>query len=589
MVQFIKVFFASLLALIVFSFLAILVIVGWVGAITSSDRPETGAKAVLYLDLSQPIMEQSVENPLADFQPETQSDLPGLYDLVRMIHHAKSDSAVKGIYIRCASNANDLATSDELRDAILEFRKSKKFVFAYGDVISQGAYYVANTAERVYCNPVGGLEWKGFSMQYVFFKKTLEKLEIEPQIFYAGKFKSATEPLREEQMTEANRYQSMILLNDLYGRFLTQTSAARNIDTGSLRLWANEMAIRTAKDAVNYKLIDGALYDDQLRDEIKNRLGLGNSDKINFITPGKYSKAVSYKQSGGDGRIALIYAQGDIVDGRGGNGQIGGDTYRNLIRKAATDKAVKAIVIRINSGGGSAMASENMWREIEVAKKEKPVVVSFGDYAASGGYYMACGADSIFTRPNTLTGSIGVFAIIPNMKNLLNNKLGISVDGVKTGPYADIGSIHRPLTATERMFFQNDIDSIYATFLRRVSDGRKISYAFADSIAQGRVWTGERAIGLGLADKIGGLHEAVACAARMAKLSKYSIREFPEAQSWWESIMSDYKTKAQSSASEAIRAEFGDDGVKMFYSFKKLRQVFGNAQTKMPFDIRFEF
>jgi protease IV len=580
--QFFKIFFASLLAVVVFAVVAVLVLVGWIGSLTSSDKPVVGSKAVLYIDLNQVFAEQAQENPLASFNADDQYDAPGLYDMIRIIHYAKTDSSVKGIYLRCNENNNGLAASDELRDALLDFKTGKKFIYAYGDVIPQRAYYIANVAGKIYCNPKGGIDWKGFSVQYMFFKQTLDKLEIEPQIFYAGKFKSATEPLRTDHMTDASRLQSEVFLNDLYKRFLMETAAARDTDTATLHKCADALLIQSATDAVKYKLADAAKYDDEVKDEIKERLSIDKKSKINFIMVGKYAKAVNYKSTKASDKIALIFAQGVIVDGKGEKGEIGGDTYRRLIRKARLDDNIKAIVIRVNSGGGSAMASENIWRELSIARKEKPVILSFGDYAASGGYYMSCGADSIFAQPNTLTGSIGVFSIIPNMKKFFNNKLGITFDGVKTSQYADMATSSRPLTDMEKKFFQNDVDSIYHTFLTRVADGRKITVAMTDSIAQGRVWTGTRAIQLGLVDKLGGLQNAIDCAAGMAKLKQYGLKEYPEPVNWWESLFSGYKKNVKI---KAVKEEIGEEGFTIYTSLKKIKQLVGSNQARMPFDM----
>ncbi|MEO5594348.1 MAG: signal peptide peptidase SppA [Chitinophagaceae bacterium] len=583
--QFFKIFFASLLAMAVFAVIAILIIVGSIATFTSNlsaDKPAIGAKGVLYLDLGQTINEQAQDNPLSGLSKDDQYDMPGLYDMVRLIKYAKTDSSIKGIYLKCADNGNGFATSDELRSALMDFKTSKKFIYAYADVISQRAYYIANVADKVYCNPKGGLEWKGFALQYMFFKQTLDKLGIEPQIFYAGKFKSATEPFRTDKMSDANRLQSSVFLNDLYNRFLTETAAARNIDTASLHQYAATMAIQTADDAVKYKLTDGTRYDDEVKAEIKKQLGIDTKDKINFIVAGKYAKAVSYKTGAGTDKIALIFAQGDIVDGKGEKGQIGGDTYRSLIRTARMDDNVKAIVIRVNSGGGSAMASENMWRELNLAKKQKPVVLSFGDYAASGGYYMSCGADSIFTQANTLTGSIGVFSIVPNLQKFFNDKLGITFDGVKTSEYADLPTASRPLNDIEKRFLQNDVDSIYNTFLHRVSEGRKINVALVDSIGQGRVWTGTRGISLSLADKLGSLQDAVDCAGRMARLKEYRVKEYPEPLSWWETFFGGYKKSMQA---KAMKEELGGQGAAIYNSIKRIQQSVGNTQARMPFDV----
>ena len=583
--QFFKFFFASFLAMLVFAIIGIFILVVWIAAIAgsvSSDKPVVGSKGVLYIDLGQAIQEQVQDNPLSGINQDDQYDNPGLFDLVRLLKYAKTDSAIKGIYVKCSDNASGFATSDELRTALLDFKNSKKFVYAYADVISQRAYYIANMADKIYCNPKGGLEWKGFALQYMFFKQTLDKLGIEPQIFYAGKFKSATEPFRTDKMTEPNRLQSSVFLNDLYNRFLIETAAARNIDTATLHQYANTMAVQTADDAVKFKLIDGAKYDDEVKDAIRQRLSLAEKDKINFVPVGRYARAVNYKTGSGTDRIALIYAQGDIVDGKGEKGQIGGDTYRNLIRSARMDDNIKAIVIRVNSGGGSAMASENMWRELSLAKKQKPVVLSFGDYAASGGYYMSCGADSIFTQSNTLTGSIGVFSILPNMQKFFNEKLGISFDGVKTSPYADAPTASRPLNETEKKFLQNDVDSIYNTFIHRVAAGRRINVALVDSIGQGRVWTGSRGIDLGLADKLGGLQDAIDCAARMAKTKEFKLKEYPEPLSWWESLFGGYKKTIQA---KALREELGEEGVNMYNAAKRVKQSVGSTQARLPFEI----
>ncbi|MBS1656219.1 MAG: signal peptide peptidase SppA, partial [Bacteroidetes bacterium] len=431
---------------------------------------------------------------------------------------------------------NGSASSEEIRNALLDFKQSKKFIIAQGDVLSQKAYYIADVADKLYANPSGFVEWSGFSVDYAFLKGTLDKLEIEPQIFYAGKFKSATEPFRTDKMTDANKLQTTVWLNDLYNNFLLKASEARHIDTATLHSLANNGTIQMAKDALDNKLIDGLKYDDQVKDEIKTNLVLGKYDKINFISINKYYKAGGYKQNGKD-KIAVIYAEGDIVDGKSEDGNIGSDTYRQLIRKARLDKSIKAIVFRVNSGGGSSLASENIWRELELAKQDKPVVVSFGDVAASGGYYISCAADSIFALPTTITGSIGVFGIIPNMEGFFKNKLGITFDGVKTAPYANVGAVYRPLSDNEKKMMQTQIELTYTQFKQRVADGRKRDTAYIDSIAQGRVWTGQRAISIGLVDKFGGMQDAVECAARMAKTTDYRLREYPEPKNIFDRIL----------------------------------------------------
>jgi len=581
--NFFKIFFASLLAMIVFLVIGIFVIGGLMGALvsnlTSSTEAETGSKAILVVDLSQSFQEQTRENPIAAFSSADQYDYPGLYDVVRMIRYAKSDSSVKGIYLKCSDNGNGFATSEELRNALADFKKSKKFIYAYGDVISQRAYYVANIADKIYCNPKGSLEWRGYALQLMFFKQTLDRLEIKPQIFYAGKFKSATEPFREEKMTEPNKIQSREFLNFLYNGLLLNTAEARGIDTARLHSYANNYTIRTGYDAFKYKLIDGVRYDDEVQDELRQNLKLEKDAKINLVPLGKYAKSVNYKPGSGSNRIALIYAQGDIVDGKGNQNQIGSETYRALIRKARLDKNVKAIVFRVNSGGGSGLASENIWRELTITRKEKPVILSFGDYAASGGYYLACNADSIFAQPNTLTGSIGVFSIIPDLEGFFKDKLGVTFDGVKTAEHADAMTVAKPLSQTERTFIQNDVDTFYQTFLSRVSTGRKLSVANVDSIAQGRVWMGEKAVELGLVDKLGNLQDAINCAARMGKIKDYKIREYPEPQGLLEMILGNYK---KVSKAEAIKEELGTNGYNIYTSLKNMQELIGSTQARLP-------
>lgn len=583
MSSFFRIFFASLLALLVFCVLGVFIFIGLLSGITSRDPVSTGSKAVLVVDLSQPYPEIKEDNPFLGFGSEEHYNVPSLYDVIRLINKAKQDSSVKGIYIKCGGNANGFASNDEIRTAIADFKTSNKFVYAYGDIISQGAYQVASVADKVYCNPRGGIDWRGFAMQMVFLKGALDKLEIQPQIFYAGKFKSATEPFRATEMTEPNRIQSSALLNDLYIHFLSQVSASRKIDTTLLRQYANENSLQFPQDAVRLGMLDGVRYDDEVKNEIVSKVGAASIDKLNFLSLGKYAEAVTYKQRGTD-RIAVIYAQGDIIDGTGDRGQIGGDTYRNHIRKARLDKNIKAIVLRVNSGGGSALASENIWRELMLAKKEKPLVVSFGDVAASGGYYIGCAGDSIFAQPNTITGSIGVFSIIPNMQGFFNDKLGVTFDAVTTGPNADALTVTKPLSEPQKRFIQNDIDSIYFTFKSRVAQGRKLDMAMVDSIGQGRVWSGNRAIEINLVDRIGTLQDAINAASKMAKLKEYSLREYPEPQNMFEEFSRFFGSQKENSKNSMVKEEVGETGAKAYSSLKKLKAMIGVSQARIPFE-----
>jgi protease-4 len=509
---------------------------------------------------------------------------PSLYRLTRLIQHAKIDPSVKGIYLKCDQNANDFASSQEIRRALADFKNSGKFIIAAGNNISQKAYFIASAADKIYCSPTGGIDWHGFSMTMPFIKGTLEKLGIEPQIFYAGKFKSATEPLREVQMTPANRIQSAELLQDIYGTFLSTIGNARNIDTATLHRYADSNSLQFPADAVKYKMVDGLRYDDQVKDEIRDRLKIAHDADINFISPATYAQAVNAMPGGSDD-IAVIYAEGNILDGNGDHGRIGGDTYRNYIRRARMDKKIKAIVVRINSGGGSAMASDVMWREISLAREEKPVIVSFGDVAASGGYYMACGADSIFAEATTITGSIGVFGVLPNMEKFFNNKLGVTFDDVKTSPDAGFLTVTKPLTPLQKQYFQNSIDTIYRNFKQRVATGRKRSIEYIDTIAQGRVWSGSRAKEIGLVDRIGGLDEAIAAAAAKAGIKSYRLREYPGKPGLLEMLL---RTKTQRSKEAAIREEIGEEGFKTYTAIKNLKDFLGKAQARLPYEVIIE-
>lgn len=576
--SFFKTFLASLLALFIFSLIAFFILLGIISSLTTKSKPEIASRSILELDLSHLYHERMIQSPLASISSE--SDAPGVFDVVRLIENAKSDNNISGIFVRADYNVNGFATSKEIREALIDFKRSKKFILAYGDRMDQKAYYVATAADKVYLNPYGNFDWKGFAVTYAFLKGTLDKLDVKPQIFYAGKYKSATEMFRTEQMTAENKLQTTVWLNAIYQDFLMNISTSRQIDTATLHSMANTAAVQTPDDALKYKLVDGLKYDDQIKDEIKSRAGLGKTDKINFVSINKYNEAINLRKWNSN-RIALIYAEGNIVEGEGSAESIGDENYVKIIRKARLDDKVKAIVVRVNSGGGSALASENIWRELNRAKQDgKPVVVSFGDVAASGGYYISCGADSIFAEANTITGSIGVFGIIPDMSGMFKNKLGITFDGVKTAPYADAGAIYRPLTSEEQQQIKNSIERTYSQFKQRVATGRKRDVNYIDSIAQGRVWIGSDALKVGLVDKIGNLNDAIQSAAHLAKVSQFMIREYPENESWLENLLN----KKKNEPAESIKQQIGIDNYKLLQDLMYIRQMTGSAQARLPFE-----
>lgn len=579
--SFFKMLAASFVALVLFSIILFFFLLAVVGRMAASDQPQVYQQSVLVVDLSQHFAEYEKQQPLGLLRGGD-SRVPALYDVIRLIKYAGDDERISGMYILANGNTNGFAASEELRQAIGKFRTTGKFVFAFGDMITQKAYSVASIANRFYVSPQGFVEWSGYNVTYAFFKGALDKLEIKPQIFYAGKFKSATEPFRTDKMTPENQLQTSVWLNDLYSSFLMQTAEVRQVDTATLHRLANEGLIRTAADAVQYKLIDGVRYDDEVKDEIKAKLKIGKLDKINFLTITDYYATNPIRQKGE--KIAMIVAEGDIIDGKSDPGTIGSDTYRSLIRKARLDESVKAIVLRVNSGGGSALASETIWRELSLARAEKPVIVSFGDVAASGGYYIACGADSIFAQRSTITGSIGVFGMLPDMQDFFKNKLGVTFDGVKTAPHADAGAIYRPLTDREKQMLQQGVERTYAQFKQRVAEGRKKDTSYVDSIGQGRVWTGMRAQEIGLIDRFGGIDDAVQCAARKAKLDQYQVLLYPESPSLLQQLLG--KSEPMN-FTDKLKAEWGEENYRLYLEMKRIKEMAAGPQTRLPFTLYF--
>ena len=582
--SFFKIFFASLLALIVFVVIFFFFTVGYVSSVVSglsNPSEETGSNAVLVLDLGVSYGEKAGSDPFVNFS-ENRYNTPGVYDVIRMIHYAKTDSAIKGIFIKAGSNANGLGTSEEIRNAVLDFKKSKKFVYAFADIISMRSYYVASVADRIYCNPKGGVEWKGLTSVMGFIKGGLDKLGIEPEIFYAGKFKSATEPLRAEKMSDANRLQLTEILGGIFNHILEQTASARVQDSSILRKCVDEQLIQSADDALRYKLVDGLKYSDEVATEIAGKVKSSSITGINFVPLGKYYEAVKAKlKSTGTDRIAIVYAEGNIVGGRNSQKEIGQDAYRQIIRKLRLDDDVKGIVLRINSGGGSALVSENLWRELTLAKSVKPVVISFGDVSASGGYYLSCNADSIFADPMTITGSIGVFSMLLNTEPFFKNKLGVTFDGVHTAKQPDAMTIYQPLTDLQKKFLQSHVDSIYHDFTSRVAEGRNRSIPYIDSIGQGRIWSGAKALELGLVDRLGGVQDALDCAARMAKLKTYRLREYPEPENFFDLLLNNYK---QSVKVKTMREDLGEEGARWYQLLTDYRAMAGTPQARLPFE-----
>jgi protease-4 len=587
MKQFFAAFFGTITGLIVTFFLIVIilfaVIAGAVGP-ASKKRPfAMKEKSVLHLTLDKEIPERSSNNPFANFNFSSLSENkePGVNDIVTLIHKAKTDDKISGIFLELTSIHAGMATIEEIRNALLDFKTSKKFIISYGEVYSQGAYYLASTADKVYLNPQGEMIFKGFSAQVMFFKGMLEKLEIQPQIFRHGKFKSAIEPFILDKMSDANREQTRKYITSLWGHLLEGISKSRKISTDSLAIIANNILIQNAEDAVKYKMVDDLKYKDEILDILKTKLSLDEKKKINFITLNQYNRDEDEKTFGKKDKIAVIYAVGAIGEGDGNDESIGSERISTAIREARKDSSIKAIVLRVNSPGGSALASDVIWREVALAEKAKPVVVSMGDVAASGGYYISCAADVIVAQPNTITGSIGVFGILPNLKNFFNNKLGITVDTVNTNTHSDFGSPFRAVNDVESIVIQKGVEDIYTTFVRRVAEGRKMTPEQIDSLGQGRVWSGADAKAIGLVDELGGLEDAIKIAAKKAKLENYKLDELPKQKDPFQELIKEFSGDVSTSIMKSQLKENYD----YFMEFKKLSESKG-IMAQMPYEIK---
>ena len=584
--EFFKYVFATVVGIVISTFLIFLVFVVFIAAIVSSMDDEKGVdvadNSVLYLNMDQNIKERSPNKSLDNLPilGSGGSKSIGFNDLIKALKRAKTDENIKCIYLNVTSPGAGKATLKEVRDALIDFKTSKKKIIAYSEVYTQDAYYLASVADKVYLNPQGALEFKGYSSQLTFFKGAMEKIGVEAQIIRVGNYKSAVEPFINDKMSDYNRKQVTAYVGGLYNTFLEGISKSRNIPKDSLYVYADTYRIQQPKDAIQYKMVDGLKYKDEVLDELKKLSGTEKKETLSTITINDYAKNQKSETSSSSNKIAVIYANGDITGGEGTDESIGSERISRAIRKARQDDNVKAIVLRVNSGGGSALASDVIWREIVLSKKVKPVMASFGDVAASGGYYIGCAADSIFVQPNTITGSIGVFGIIPNFQNLFNNKLGITFDGVKTGQYADIMSVNRPLTPGERLIIQTDVNHVYDSFITRVADGRKKSKAYIDSIGGGHVWVGTDAVKIGLADRIGNFNDAIVAAGKKAKLKEYRIVEYPEPISPLKSLLADASDNVKM---YYAKQEFGEN----FFLYQQMKKALVNAgiQARMPFDI----
>lgn len=586
MKEFFKFVFASMLGFILSFFVVCLLLILAVTAMVSSAAKDgkviPSANSIMHVSLDYPIKERTDKNPFSElnFMGFENKKTLGLNEILEAIKEAESDDHIKGIYLDASSLAAGFASIEEIRNALLDFKKSGKFILAYSEVYSQGAYYLATAADKIYVNPEGMIDFRGLSSEIMFFKGALDKLEIEAQIIKVGTYKSAVEPFILDKMSDANKVQVNSFLGSMYDHFISEVSKSRKIPKSVLLNVADSAKIRSPKDALVYKMIDGLKYKDEVLDELKTRLDIDKKKDLKSVSIEEYSPSNDETEEASSNRIAIIYANGEIMSGEGNDETIGSERISRAIRKARTDDKVKAIILRVNSPGGSALASDVIWRETILAKKVKPVIVSMGDLAASGGYYIACAADTIFAQPNTITGSIGVFGIIPNMQKFFNNKLGITFDGVKTSKFADLGTVSRPLSDAEKMIFQNEVNKTYDTFTKKVADGRKKSQSYIDSIGQGRVWSGKEALANGLVDKLGNIDDAIASAARKAKIKDYKLVSYPAQVDPLKSL---FEHSADKVKSYFVKRELGES----YFYYEQLKSAINltGVQTRMPYTI----
>lgn len=529
-----------------------------------------------------PITELEVEDPFEGLPlPGIESGSIGLIQLKQAIDHAASDPKIKGIYLDVSFFMGGYATAREIRESLEEFKATGKWVIAYSEMMSESSYYIASAADKVFLNPEGDLEFNGLSVEIGFFKQLFDKLEIKPEVFRVGDFKSAVEPFLLDKMSDENRLQLNALLGSMYGTMLSDIAASRQREAADLRAIADKALVTNARQAREHGLVDSLMYYDQVEDYLRDKLGLAEDKKITFARYGKYRKSFA-TASKSKNEIAVIVADGDILPGEAQPGVIGSETFAEQLRKARKNDNVKAIVLRINSPGGSSLASDVMWREIVLASEEKPVIASMGDYAASGGYYLAMACDTIVTQPNTITGSIGVFSILYDASDFLKNKLGITFDEVRTGQTGDLITFTRPLSAQERNIWQNRTNEIYETFTTKAAQGRGMAVEDIKRIASGRVWSGQQALANGLADVEGGLADALTLAARQAGVGEdYKVRYYPKPKTllemWFDNL-------EETSSEKAMREKLGT-AYPLYREWQQLEKLKGN-QARLPFSLK---
>jgi len=584
MKQFFKITFASmfgfLLGSVVIFFILFMIIFAITKSAKTDDVAEIKENSILELDLSYFIPERTSNTPGFDFN-SLGSKTIGLNDIIKNIKKAATNKNIAGIKIKGGFWPNDYATLEEIRNELINFKASKKFIVAYSEIFDEHSYYVASVADKIYLNPAGEIVLNGFSNQVLYLKNMFNKIGVEPILIRHGKYKSAGEPLISDKMSTENRLQIESYMGNIYNHFIKNIANSRKINESEFAAVLNDLKIRSAADAVKHRVIDSLKYADEV-DAVLNKLcNKLYDEKVNIVSLKAFNKVADPNTSISDNKIAIVYLNGSINSGKGGDDEIGSDKIAETI-KDIRKKTYQALVLRINSPGGSALASDVIWREIELTKKVMPVVVSMGEVAASGGYYIAAPANKIFAHQNTITGSIGVFGVMVNAQELLNNKLGIKIETVKLGKYADLGTPDRPMSADEKQIIQNEIERVYTDFTGKVAKGRKLSIAKVDSLAEGRVYSGIEAKALGLIDEFGGLEDAVKYAAKLKKLNNYRVVNFPEQKEPIEEIINMLQDNAQA---WFIKNQIGQENYRLIHEVKKIQHYQG-IQARLPYSLK---
>jgi len=586
MKSFLKYTLATITGIIIASILFFVVMIASFSAIVSSGNKPVSISnnSILVLKAGVHIPDRGDQNPLAgiDLVNMTITSASGLNEILNNIEKASADNKIKGILIENGLMPSGWATVEEIREALLKFREHGKFVISYSDyVLTQECYYLATAADKIYINPGSMVEFKGLSSDVMFYKKALEKIGVEVQVTRHGKFKGAVEPFILDKLSDENRTQIKAYAGSLWNQVIEDISKSRNIPSGQLNRIADNMDGTLATRALEVKLVDGLMYRDELSDTLKSLSGINKEKELNLVPMIKYTKVPDIKMNLSTGnKIAVVYASGTIVTGKGNETNIGGNYYADAIRKARLDTTVRAIVLRVNSPGGSATASDIIWRELDLAAKIKPVVISMGNYAASGGYFISAPGTKIYADPMTISGSIGVFGLIPNAGRLLEQKLGLTTETVNTNKNSDFPSIIRPMNPYEKEMMQMSIENIYSDFVNKVAAGRKMSATSVDSIGQGRVWSGTSALKVGLVDEIGGLKDAIKGAANLAGINNYSIKELPVYEDPYLRILSQLSGEVRMNI---LKKELGES-VKYYNMVQELKDLSG-IQARLPYFI----